>query len=170
MLRTGCHDDVLGRRLDVVVSLEVLCHRLAEFHRSRPTRVLRATLLQSPDRRFDNLGWRVETRLADSPSHNIRTRWLEVWRKPHSQTIVARGYAGHAAHRPQIPNEGMQGCRRVFKRVGRVGWTPHGWQSSYAMDCRSMDPGANPGPCSIFRLSNRSRGRPIRGLHFLLKE
>ena len=28
----------------------------------------------------------------------------------------------------------------------------HGWQSSYAMDCRSMDPGANPGPCSTSRL------------------
>ena len=24
----------------------------------------------------------------------------------------------------------------------------HEWQSSYAMDCRSMDPGANPGSCS----------------------
>ena len=24
----------------------------------------------------------------------------------------------------------------------------HGWQSSYATDCRSVDPGANPGPCS----------------------
>lgn len=46
----------------------------------------------------------------------------------------------------------------------------HGWQSSYAMDCRSMDPGANPGPCSIFRLSNRSRKRPTLGRHFLLKE
>ena len=28
----------------------------------------------------------------------------------------------------------------------------HGWQSSYAMDCRSMDPGANPGPCSTSQL------------------
>ena len=27
----------------------------------------------------------------------------------------------------------------------------HGWQSSYAMDCRSMDLGANPGPCSTSR-------------------
>ena len=28
----------------------------------------------------------------------------------------------------------------------------HEWQSSYAMDCRSMDPGANPGSCSTINL------------------
>ena len=33
---------------------------------------------------------------------------------------------------------------------GKVGgWhLPHEWQSSYATDCRSVDPGANPGLCS----------------------
>ena len=38
---------------------------------------------------------------------------------------------------------------------GKVGgWDlPHEWQSSYATDCRSVDPGANPGSCSIFFFS-----------------
>tara|TARA_B100000131_G_scaffold114887_1_gene111847 strand:+ start:12332 stop:12526 length:195 start_codon:yes stop_codon:yes gene_type:complete len=39
-------------------------------------------------------------------------------------------------------------ARTVFKREWLVGEAQHEWQSSYAMDCRSMDPGANPGSCS----------------------
>ena len=35
-----------------------------------------------------------------------------------------------------------------FKGGPRLGRSLHGWQSSYATDCRSVDPGANPGPCS----------------------
>ena len=35
-----------------------------------------------------------------------------------------------------------------FKGCSRLGRSLHGWQSSYATDCRSVDPGANPGPCS----------------------
>ena len=35
-----------------------------------------------------------------------------------------------------------------FKGGSRLGRPLHGWQSSYATDCRSVDPGANPGPCS----------------------
>ena len=36
-----------------------------------------------------------------------------------------------------------------FKGGSRLGRSLHGWRSSYATDCRSVDPGANPGPCSI---------------------
>ena len=35
-----------------------------------------------------------------------------------------------------------------FKGESRLARLLHGWQSSYATDCRSVDPGANPGPCS----------------------
>ena len=35
-----------------------------------------------------------------------------------------------------------------FKGGSGLARSLHGWQSSYATDCRSVDPGANPGPCS----------------------
>ena len=35
-----------------------------------------------------------------------------------------------------------------FKGGSWLARSLHGWQSSYATDCRSVDPGANPGPCS----------------------
>tara|TARA_B110000438_G_scaffold292505_1_gene330948 strand:- start:1860 stop:2027 length:168 start_codon:yes stop_codon:yes gene_type:complete len=38
--------------------------------------------------------------------------------------------------------------RTIFKESVPLAEYKHGWQSSYARDCRSLDLGANPGPCS----------------------
>ena len=38
--------------------------------------------------------------------------------------------------------------RRIFKDKVCYGYSTHGWQSSYAADCKSADLGANPGLCS----------------------
>ena len=43
-----------------------------------------------------------------------------------------------------------------FKGGPRLGRSLHGWQSSYATDCRSVDPGANPGPCSKMQFIGQS--------------